>query len=83
MRVVSWTVVFAAVSALAYTGLRPFLDGGWPDVDRNQVSGSVVSAENGAKASQPARGDMTTQDSTGCTSKANDAKPHECDPKTR
>lgn len=43
MRVVSWTVVFGAVSALIYTSMKPFWSQlEWPDVPRDQARGAMV-----------------------------------------
>ncbi len=43
MRVVSWTVVFGAVSALVYTGFKPFWqDLELPEIGADQVRGTVV-----------------------------------------
>lgn len=43
MRVISWTVVFGAVSALVYTGLKPVLRNlDFPVLEATQVGGTIV-----------------------------------------
>ncbi len=47
LRVISWTVVLAAVFALAWAGFKPvFKDLGFPPVDESQVRGSMLSQED-------------------------------------
>ena len=65
MRVVSWTVVFGAVSALVYYSLKPFwgqLE--WPHVDEQQARGTVIGEPDAGEAEGPTSSELQLADAS-------------------
>ena len=82
MRVVSWTVVLGAVSALIYSGLKPLAkEFGFPPVDPAKASGAMLAplVDDPPAPSEPPQDEAETAPVTPVLS-ADESVPPACEP---